>query len=159
MTWAWLLAEVWVAACPARAPCLGVTRPASPECASPLFRGLVCGGRCVAYSWTTCGRCRCRWCRLRVCSRVWAGLLAVVWVVVLVVVGVDGEGHLRVRACSRLRACLLAVVWVAWLLVGGRLVRVHGCWWGCWSSSGSSRSSGLPAGGRLVWCWGGLVEC
>src|SRR5699024_11395336 len=104
------LVGVWVAACPVGAPCPGVTRPASPECGSPLFRGLVCGGRCVAYSWSPCGRCGCRWGRLRVCSRVWAGLLAVVWVVVLAVVGVDGAGYLRVRACSRVWAGVLAVV-------------------------------------------------
>ena len=72
MTWARLLAEVWVAAWPVRAPCLGVTRPASPECASPQCWGLVCGGRFVAYSWTTCGRCRCRWGGLCACSMSWA---------------------------------------------------------------------------------------
>lgn len=65
----------------------------------------------------------------------------------------------RVRACSRVWAGVLAVVSVVWLLVGGRLLRVRGCGLGCWPSSGSSRSSGLPAGGRLVWCWCGLVEC
>ena len=36
--------------------------------------------------------------------------LAEVWVAPLVVVGVDGAGHLCVRACSRLWACVLAVV-------------------------------------------------
>ena len=100
MTWAHLLAEVWVAACPARAPCLGVTRPASPECPSPQCWGLVCGGRCVAYSWTPCGRCRCRWGGLCACSWVWACLLSEVWVVVRVVVGVDGADYLRVRGCG-----------------------------------------------------------
>ena len=57
-------------------------------------------------------------------------LLAEVWVDSLVVVGVDGAGHLRVRACSRVWAGVLAVVsvvWVVWLLVGGRLLRVYGC--------------------------------
>lgn len=76
------------------------------------------------------GRILCRWGGLRACSGVWAHSVA---------------------------AGL--VVWVVWLLVGGRLVRVHGCWWGCWLSFGSSRVSGLPAGGRLLWCWGGLFEC
>ena len=85
--------------------------------------------------------------------------LAEVWVAPLVVVGVDGAGYVRVRGCSRLWACVLAVVSVVWLLVGGRLLRVQGCGRACWSSSGSSRSSGLPAGGRLLRCWGGLVEC
>ena len=61
------------------------------------------------------------------CSTMWAGLLAEVWVVLLVVVGVDGVGHVRVRGCSRVWAGVLAVVWVAWLLAGGRLLRVHGC--------------------------------
>ena len=36
--------------------------------------------------------------------------LAEVWVVALVVVGVDGADYLRVRACSRLWAGVLAVV-------------------------------------------------
>ena len=44
--------------------------------------------------------------------------LAEVWVVVLVVVGVDGAGHLCVRACSRVWVGVLAIVEVAWLLVG-----------------------------------------
>src|SRR5699024_10520868 len=74
MTWVWLLAEVWVAAWPVRAPCLGVTRPASPECASPQCWGLVCGGRCVACSWTTCGRCGCRWRGLSACSSMFEGV-------------------------------------------------------------------------------------
>lgn len=72
--------------------------------------------------------------------------LAEVLVVLLVVIGVDGADYLHVRACSRVWACLLAVVWVVWLLVGGRLLRVHGCGRAYWQSSGSSRSSGLPAG-------------
>src|SRR5699024_8742912 len=61
VAWVSLLAEVWVAAWPVRAPCPGVTRPASPECASPQCWGLVCGGRCVACSWSPCGRGGCRW--------------------------------------------------------------------------------------------------
>ena len=36
--------------------------------------------------------------------------LAEVWVAPLVVVGVDGAGHLRVRGCSRVWAGVLAVV-------------------------------------------------
>ena len=47
------------------------------------------------------------------CSTMWAGLLAEVWVVLLVVVGVDGADYLRVR----------------------------GCGWAYWPSSRSSRSS------------------
>ena len=45
-------------------------------------------------------------------------MLAVDWVVVLVVVGVDGAGYVRVRGCSRVWAGVLAIVEVAWLLVG-----------------------------------------
>src|SRR5699024_11227925 len=60
-------------------------------------------GRCA-------GRRRCRWCVPQECSTLWVWLLAEVWVVLLVVVGVDGAGHLRVRACSRLWAGVLAVV-------------------------------------------------
>lgn len=50
---------------------------------------------------------------------VWACLLAEVWVVELVVVGVDGAGHLCVRGCSRVWAGVLVVVWVVWVA----------CWW------------------------------
>lgn len=39
-------------------------------------------------------------------------LLAEVWVVLLVVVGVDGAGYVRVRACSRVWVVVLAIVWV-----------------------------------------------
>ena len=66
----------------------------------------------MVYSWTPCGRLWCRWCGLCAGSRVWACLLAEVWVVLLVVVGVDGAGYVRVRACSRVWVVVLAIVWV-----------------------------------------------
>src|SRR5699024_584173 len=115
MTWVWLLAEVWVAAWPVRAPCLGVTRPASPECASPLYWGLVCGGRCVACSWSPCGRGGCRWRGLSACSSMFEG-----------VGGCAGRrlGRLvacwwTTFACSRVLVGLLVVVSVVWVA----------CWW------------------------------
>lgn len=52
-------------------------------------------------------------------------MVAGVWVVLLVVVGVGGAGHLRVRGCGRV-----------WAGVGGcggwgvgRLGRLVACWW------------------------------
>lgn len=66
------------------------------------------------------GRRRCRWGGLRACSMMCSHLLPEVWVALLVVVGVDGAGHLRIRGClSIYRRC-------------GRA---------CWPSSRSSRSS------------------
>lgn len=75
------------------------------------------------------GRGCCRWSGLFVCSRLWLCSMAEDWVVVLAVAGVDGAEHLRVRACSRVWAGVLAVVWVVLVVAGGRLLRVHGCWW------------------------------
>ena len=45
-------------------------------------------------------------------------LLVEVWVVLLVVVGVDGAGHLRVRACSRVWVVVLVVVGVVEVVAG-----------------------------------------
>src|SRR5699024_9226649 len=96
--------------CPRPLP--GVTRPASPECPSPLYWGWLLGGWCVACVWSWLllmswvirvfevvgvvagrgvgcpgGRGRCWWCGLRWCSTLWAWLLAEDWVVVRVVAG------------------------------------------------------------------------
>ena len=164
---------------PVRAPCLGVTRPASPVCASPLYWGLVCGGRCAAYWWSSCGRCWCRWGGLCACSRVWVCLLVEVWVVLLVVVGVNGAGYVRVRACSRVWACLVAVVcvvgiacrlttfacsrvWVGVLAVVSvvEVVEVT-CWlttfvvvvWACWVFEVVGGGAGRRLGRLVAWVW------
>ena len=135
-----------------RAPLPGVTRPASPECTSPQCWGLVYGGRFCACSWSPCGRGWCRWGWFFACSRVWACLLAEVWVVLLVVVGVDGAGYVRVRGCSRVfegvGGCagrrLGRLGRLGWSLVddfcgaGVGFSSVRGCELKCWPSSRSS---------------------
>ena len=107
-------------ACPVRAPCLGVTLPASPECASPQCWGWLCGGCVVVGVLPTRGR-------------------------LVVVAGVDGAGCVRVRGCGRV--CWPRCGWWCWSWLGS-MVRdicmfehVRGCGWLCWLSSGLSRWS------------------
>src|SRR5699024_767180 len=57
------------------------------------------------------------------------------------------------------RGLLVVALWPWWVSMARAMCvfeHVRGCGGVCWPSS---RSSGLPAGGRLLWCWGGLVEC
>lgn len=70
-----------------------------------------------------------RWSGLRWCSMMCSHLLAEVWVVLLVVVGVDGVGFVGVCGwfinLSRVWSGVLAVVWVALMVACGRLLRIH----------------------------------
>src|SRR5699024_767181 len=123
-----LLAEVWVVACPVRAPCLGVTLPASPECASPLCWGLVCGGRFAACSWSPCGRGGCRWRGLCACSSMF-----------------EGVGGCAGRRLGRL-GCLLVDDFCG---AGVGLLSVRGCglrWWPLTWSSRVTVRRGLRVG-------------
>ena len=104
--WSWVLALVG-ARC--RGLCVGllprplpgVTLPASPECPSPLCWGWLWGCRRVVGTLPAGGRRRCRWCVPHECSMSWTWLLAEVWVVLVVVAGVDGDGFVGVRCRGR----------------------------------------------------------
>lgn len=66
--WAWLLAEGWFVACPARAPC-----PASPyRLRRSVFRHSLGAGCWVVDVLPAGGRCRCRWRGSYGCSRLWS---------------------------------------------------------------------------------------
>ena len=171
--------------CPRPLP--GVTLPASPECLSPLYWGWLWGCRYVAYVWPLPVSMACasvvfegvgvvagRGVGRRVaCS--WPWLLSMVWAfrVFEVVVMFDGRGLGRCVGRRWCRWCGTSACSSVFEGVGGcagrRLGRSGGRWWtssacsrvlvGCWPSSGSSWSSGLEAGGRLLWCWSGLFGC
>ena len=66
--WAWLLAEGWFVACPARALCL-----ASPyRLRRSVFRHSLGAGCWVVVALLANGRCRCRWRGSYGCSRLWS---------------------------------------------------------------------------------------
>lgn len=104
--WARLLAEGWVVACPARAPC-----PASPyRLRRSVFRHCVGAGCGVVGVLPACCRGRCRWSWLLVCSMTWAWMLAEDWVAAS---PVRGRGWCRwcgLFLCSRLWLCSMAEV-------------------------------------------------
>ena len=101
------------------------------------------------------------------CSTMWAGLLAEVWVVLLVVVGVDGADYLRVRGCGWAYWPSSGLFW--WSLVddfcvfkgvaapaGRRLGRLGRLGWSlvddlCGAGVGFSRVRGCGRG-----CWPGI---